>query len=68
MGTRRTVRRRYRVLLWLDDAGNPEQVARALYVDDEMLSEHTWAPEPFDNPHDVLREILSGLDVPGQLW
>lgn len=68
MGSRRNVRRRHRILLWLDEAGNPQQVALALYVDDEMLTERTWTPEPFDGPHDVLSEALAGLDIQGRLW
>ena len=68
MVARRSLRRRYRLLLWLDDTGHVEQVAHAIYVDDDMLTERTYTPEPFDPPDEVFRALLEALDVQQRLW
>lgn len=68
MATSRPFRRRYRILLWLDDAANPEQVDVATYLDDEVRTHTTWTPEPFDRPHDVLDAALNFVDIQLRLF
>lgn len=68
MATRRPLRRRYRVLLWLDETGGPLQAAHAIYVDDDMLTERTFDCEPFDTVDEVLREVLAALDIQRRLF
>jgi len=55
-------------MLWLDDQGQPEQAAHAVYVDDDVLTEHTWTPEPFDTADDVYGQLMARLDIQGRLW
>lgn len=62
------MRCRYRILLWLDGAGNPLQAAVGTYANDELSEEITWTPEPFDTPHEVLERAIVRLTVHQQLW
>lgn len=53
----------YRLLVWLDDVGNPLQVAVAKYLDEERLGETTWTPEPFDTLAHVAKQVGDTLDI-----
>lgn len=62
MGARHWDRRRYRVLIWFDEALNVEQAAVGTFRGQERVNERTWTPEPFDTPHEVLTACMSALD------
>ena len=61
-------RPRYRLLIWTDEAFNPEQCALALFHGDDKRGEFTWTPEPFDNLHDVVGGDLRALARQLTLW
>jgi len=62
------VRQRFRILLWLDEAHNVEQIAVARYDGDDKTTESTWEPEPFDSAHDCLDAAMSALPRQLGLW
>lgn len=55
-------------MVWLDQAGHPQQAAVARYVDDDKVRESTWTPGPFDNIHDVADVAMHSLDVQLKFW
>lgn len=60
---------RVRVLLWYRpdaDRRRPTQVAGALYIEDEKVTEVTWEPGPFDDLGDLVQELLDSV-APQQL-
>lgn len=55
---------RVRVLLWYGpdaDRRSPSQVAGALYIEDEKITEVTWEPGPFDDLNDLVIELLDSI-------
>lgn len=56
---------RYRLVMWLDSATNPLQVALARYYDDVKQSETTWTPEPFDSWDDIRLEAQQCITTAG---
>lgn len=62
------MRRRFRLLCWMDEAGNPLQAAMARYDDDEKIAEVTWTPEPFDDLADVEAAAWQRIGKQLTLW
>jgi hypothetical protein len=60
--------RRHRLLIWLDEAGQPLQVAAGTWYDDVKLHESTWEPGPFDTLHDVADAGVRALDIQLMMW
>lgn len=60
--------RRYRLLIWTDEALVPRQMAIAAYVDDQKLKETTKEVGPFDTWTDILEWAGKTVDIQQTLW
>lgn len=61
-------RRRFRLLIWLDESHGPVQAAIATYVGDDKLTESTFDCGPFDAIGEVADVALRTLDRQLTLW
>lgn len=59
---------RYRLMLWLDQAGNPESCALARYVEDVKVSEDVWPAAPFDTVAECFAMLMGAVDIQQPLW
>lgn len=60
--------KRYRLLVWTNEAFFPRQMAIATYNDDVKLSERTMEVGPFDTWTDILEWAGKTVDIQETLW